>query len=129
MTVGRLRADGVLTLLREFEKQESITQQTFDKEVDFPKQESYHTLSHRDQEIAEIAVNKVLASMEKPAIESHFTSNGRSPDLYCKFHGHNKTHDTDNCRNGKSTMSYGNGKFFNRNYSPSYNKLPSREET
>ena len=36
MTVERLKADGVLTLLREFGKQESITRQTFQKKSNSP---------------------------------------------------------------------------------------------
>ena len=59
MTVGRLRADGVLNLLREFEKHETITIQTFQREVNFSEQ-SYQTLSSRDEAIAEQAVDKVL---------------------------------------------------------------------
>ena len=130
MTVGRLRADGVLTLLREFEKQESITQQTFDKEVNFSKQESYHSLSSRDQEIADIAVNKILASIDKPALESHYTKDDRTNSpykLYCRYHGENRSHNTDQCRELKSPKGYGNGTFFNRNRSPGHS--PGRDNT
>ena len=71
MAVGRLRADGILNLLREFEKQESINNQTFQRGVNFADAQSYNTLSSRDREIAEIAVNKVLSTMDKPSVESH----------------------------------------------------------
>ena len=44
-TVGQLRVDGILNLLREFEKQETISSQTFQKEVNFVNPQDYHTLS------------------------------------------------------------------------------------
>jgi hypothetical protein len=64
MTVDRLRADGVLNLLREFDKQETITSQTFQKEVNFSEQ-SYQTLSPRDRAIAEQAVDKVIKTLQR----------------------------------------------------------------
>ena len=70
MTVGRLRADGILNLLREFEKQESISNQTFSKGVNFANTQSYNTLSSREKEIADIAVNKVLDNLDKPKLEA-----------------------------------------------------------
>jgi len=68
ITVGRLRADGILNLLREFEKQESVSSQTFQKGVNFANTQSYNTLSSREKKIAEIAVNKVLDSLDKPKL-------------------------------------------------------------
>ena len=54
MTVGRLRADGILNLLREFEKQETISSRTFQKGVNFVDTQSFNTLSSRDREIAKL---------------------------------------------------------------------------
>ena len=119
MTVGRLRADGILNLLREFEKQETISSQTFHKEVNFVDTQSFNTLSSRDREIAEIAVNKVLSTMDKPSVESHYTKDSRTnltQGFFCQRHGRNTSHNTRDCR--KSQQGYGNGKFFNANRSP-----------
>ena len=55
MTVGRLRADGILNLLREFEKQESISSQTFQKGVNFANTQSYNTLYSREKEMHNIS--------------------------------------------------------------------------
>ena len=65
MTAGRFRADGILNLLREFEKQETISSQTFQKGVNFANAQSYNTLSHRDQEIADMAINKARVTQHQ----------------------------------------------------------------
>ena len=121
MTVGRLRADGILNLLREFEKQETISSQTFQKGVNFADTRSYNTLSSRDREIAEIAVNKVLSTMDKASVESHYTKEyPKRPktDFFCQNHGYNGSHNTSECRRANMTYGYGNGRFFNNNKSP-----------
>ena len=123
MTVGRLRADGILNLLREFEKQETISSQTFQKGVNFANAQSYNTLSHLRQEIADIAVNRVLATLEKQNLESHNTS---KRDLFCQNHGKNSSHTTDQCRRVNKTYGYGNRKFFSRSNSPAPSRSPTQ---
>ena len=49
MTVGRLRADRILNLLRDYEKQEAISNQTFQKGVNFARTQSCNTLRRKSQ--------------------------------------------------------------------------------
>ena len=133
MTVGRLRADGVLNLLREFEKQETITSQTFQREVNFSEQ-SYQTLSSRDRAIAEQAVDRVLKSLDNPIEENHYTDSSKaySPlptQYYCKHHGRNHSHNTEGCKKYTTTNAYGNGRLFTRNNSPTQSRSPARQSS
>ena len=128
MTVGRLRADGILNLLRDYEKQETISSQTFQKGVNFVDTQSFNTLSSRDREIAEIAVNKVLSTMDKPSVESHYTKESRTrlpQGFFCQNHGRNHSHNTNDCRRVNMTQGYGGGRFFNNNRSPG--RSPGRD--
>ena len=121
MTVGRLRADGILNLLREFENQETISTQTFQKRVNFANAQSFNTLSSREQEIAEMTANRLLANLDKPNLESYNTS---KHDHFFQYHGPRSNHTTEQCRGGKKT-GYGNGKFFNTSISPG--RSPGRD--
>ena len=82
MTVGRLRADGILNLLRDYEKQEAISNQTFTKGVNFANAQSYNTLSSREKEIAEIAVSKVLDSLDKQFSRNFDLNQAYKKNLY-----------------------------------------------
>jgi hypothetical protein len=93
LTIGKVKAASVLTLLRDFEKQESITAHTFAAP---PQAHRVHnTLSSRDYELADAAADKVLEELDKNRIKSHATQADR---YYCARHGPNSSHTTSSCR-------------------------------
>jgi hypothetical protein len=134
LTVGKVKASSILVLLRDFEKQETITTQRF---TESPReQRSFKTdyaLSEREQEIMEQAVENTLVKMHNTKIP------------YCSLHGH-KDHTTENCRalqekkgqnspnNQSPRRTYYGGRTFNKNFShfqnsPQRNSFPERSQS
>ena len=134
LTVGKVKATSILVLLRDFEKQETITTQKFTESQ--REQRSFQTdykISEKEQEIMERAVESTLARL-------HHTQ-----PAFCAIHGA-KGHTTAECQVLQSkdtqkstsrqspTSTYYGGRTFNKNFnhfqnSPQRNSFPERSHS
>jgi hypothetical protein len=86
LTVGKVKAASILVLLRDFEKQETITTQRF---TESPReQRSFKTdyeLSEREQEFLDKAMENTMAMLN------------HTQTAHCALHGH-KGHSSEECK-------------------------------